>query len=122
VAQLARATGVSERQLLRRARSAFGYGPKLLGRILRFQAFRSALRDQPQASLAQLALALGYADQAHLTHDVAELAGVPPSQLKREALRTSPQSPMSEIDKTPAHAEAHNARHENDPNRTTHPR
>jgi AraC-like DNA-binding protein len=116
VAQLARAAGVSERQLLRRARGAFGYGPKLLARILRFQAFRRALRDQPQASLAQLALELGYADQAHLTHDVSELAGVPPSQLKREARLAS------DFDKTHAAGQAHNARHEDDPSRTTHPR
>jgi len=87
VAALARALGVSERQLLRRSRAAFGYGPKVLGRILRFQAFRGALRARPRASLAQLAQAFGYADQAHLTHEVRELAGVPPSQLKLEAER-----------------------------------
>lgn len=120
VSQLARSAGVSERQLLRRARSAFGYGPKLLGRILRFQAFRAALREQPQASLAQLALELGYADQAHLTHDVTELAGVPPSQLKREA-RTAG-LPASDFDKTDPTGRTQTLPHENHPNRTTHPR
>ena len=120
VGQLARDAGVSERQLLRRARNAFGYGPKLLGRILRFQAFRRALHEQPQASLAQLALELGYADQAHLTHDVNELAGVPPSQLRREAQAAEPTP--SDFDKTLAAARAQTLRHEDDPNRTTQPR
>jgi AraC-like DNA-binding protein len=92
VAALAQRAGVSERQLLRRSRAAFGYGPKLLARILRFQAFRSGLRAQPRVQLAQLAQQLGYADQAHLTHEVSELSGVTPTQLKREA--------MSDFDKT----------------------
>lgn len=114
VAQLARAAGVSERQLLRRARNAFGYGPKLLARILRFQAFRGALRDRPDAGLAELALALGYADQAHLTHEVSELAGVPPSQLKRELQA----EPASDFDKTATAGRAHSDGHERDSNRT----
>ena len=82
VAQLAAALGVSERQLLRRCDAAFGYGPKLLARVLRFQAFVRALRAHTQLGFAELALSLGYADQAHLAHDTAELAGVTPSQLR----------------------------------------
>lgn len=82
VAQLSAALGVSERQLLRRCDAAFGYGPKLLARILRFQAFVRALRASPQLGLAELALALGYTDQAHLAHDTAELAGQTPGQLR----------------------------------------
>lgn len=82
VAQLSAALGVSERQLLRRCDAAFGYGPKLLARVLRFQAFVRALRMQPQLGFAELASSLGYADQAHLAHDTAELAGRTPSQLR----------------------------------------
>lgn len=82
VAQLSAALGVSERQLLRRCDAAFGYGPKLLARVLRFQAFVRALRVHPQLGLAELALELGYTDQAHLAHDTAELAGQTPSQLR----------------------------------------
>jgi len=41
VAALADRIGVSERQLLRRCTAALGYGPKTLGRILRFQRFRA---------------------------------------------------------------------------------
>lgn len=82
VSQLSAALGVSERQLLRRCDAAFGYGPKLLARVLRFQAFVRALRSHSQVGLAELANALGYADQAHLAHDTAELAGQTPSQLR----------------------------------------
>ena len=83
VGQLAAALGVGERQLLRRCDAAFGYGPKLLARVLRFQAFVNGLQTHPQLGLAELALALGYADQAHLTHDTMELAGQTPGQLQR---------------------------------------
>jgi transcriptional regulator GlxA family with amidase domain len=82
VAQLSASLGVSERQLLRRCDAAFGYGPKLLARVLRFQAFVQALRVHSQLGLAELALGLGYADQAHLAHDTSELAGQTPRQLR----------------------------------------
>jgi transcriptional regulator GlxA family with amidase domain len=82
VSQLSAALGVSERQLLRRCDAAFGYGPKLLARVLRFQSFVHALPVHAHMGLAQLALALGYTDQAHLAHDTAELAGQTPRQLR----------------------------------------
>lgn len=82
VAQLSAALGISERQLLRRCDAAFGYGPKMLARILRFQAFVDALRSSSQLGLAELAIALGYTDQAHLAHETADLAGQTPRQLQ----------------------------------------
>lgn len=82
VAHLSAAIGVSERQLLRRCDAAFGYGPKMLARILRFQAFVQALRSPSQLGLAELAIALGYTDQAHLAHETAALAGQTPRQLQ----------------------------------------
>ncbi|MET0344582.1 MAG: helix-turn-helix domain-containing protein [Polyangiales bacterium] len=91
-ARLAAELGVGERQLLRRCDAAFGYGPKLLARILRFQRALAALRAQPRGELAALATAHGYADQAHLAHDVRLLAGVAPSVLRGEIA-------MSDLDK-----------------------
>lgn len=85
VVQLATRLGVSERQLRRRCDAALGYGPKLLARVLRFQAFMTRLRSGAAPSLAELAVALGYVDQAHLAHDVAALAGTTPAQLRAEA-------------------------------------
>ncbi|MCL9796908.1 helix-turn-helix domain-containing protein [Frankia sp. AgKG'84/4] len=76
---LARAVGLSERQLLRRCRRMFGYGPKTLARILRLQeAVRVA---GPGRSLADVAADAGYADQAHLAREVRTLAGVTPTGL-----------------------------------------
>jgi AraC-like DNA-binding protein len=79
VASIASAIGLSTRQLQRRALDAFGYGPKLLGRILRLgDALALARRGVP---LAAVAAQCGYADQAHLANDVRSLAGTTLGQL-----------------------------------------
>jgi AraC-like DNA-binding protein len=71
--------GLSERQLRRRSIAAFGYGPKMLQRVLRFQrALRLARAGVP---LADVAHTTGYTDQAHLSHEVRDLAGVPLTEL-----------------------------------------
>lgn len=84
--------GLGERQLRRRCLAAFGYGPKLLGRVLRFQAFLDRIHGHPDLALTAAAADAGYADQAHLSHDVVALAGLTPGRL-RAAL-------MSDTDKT----------------------
>jgi AraC-like DNA-binding protein len=81
VAELARRSGLSERQLHRRCLTAFGYGPKTLDRILRLQRFLTLGRARPAVGLARLAADAGYADQAHLGHDCRALAGATPSEL-----------------------------------------
>ncbi|WP_018657200.1 helix-turn-helix transcriptional regulator [Actinomadura flavalba] len=75
----ARELGLGERQLHRRAVALFGYGPKTVQRVLRFQrALRLARSGMP---LAETAYAAGYADQPHLAHEARELAGVPITRL-----------------------------------------
>lgn len=87
VASVADALGWSERQLHRRSLAAFGYGPKVLQRVVRFdRALRLARRGRrepagPAAGLASVAYAAGYADQAHLAREVRTLAGVPMTAL-----------------------------------------
>ncbi|MDQ4020551.1 MAG: helix-turn-helix domain-containing protein [Actinomycetota bacterium] len=79
MAATADALGWTERTLHRRCRDAFGYGPSVLRRILRF---RLALRLAGQgASFSATAVRVGYADQAHLAREVRALAGVPLGQL-----------------------------------------
>jgi AraC-like DNA-binding protein len=79
VRDIARRLGLSERQLRRRALAAFGYGPKTLQRVLRFQrALALARRGDPPSGVAYVT---GYADQAHFAHDVRDLAGVPLTEL-----------------------------------------
>ncbi|NUT47284.1 MAG: helix-turn-helix domain-containing protein, partial [Saccharothrix sp.] len=81
VGELARALGLSTRQLHRRSLAAFGYGPKVLHRVLRFdRAVGLARTGVPFADVAHRA---GYADQAHLSREVRDLAGVPLGQLIR---------------------------------------
>ena len=67
--------GVGARQLHRRSRDAFGYGPKTLARVLRMQRALSLARGG--VPLAETAVRAGYADQPHLSREVRELAGLP---------------------------------------------
>ena len=71
---------VSPRTLRRRCHTAFGYGPKTLDRILRFQRFLSLAR-KGRAGLAALAFQAGYSDQAHLTREVRSLSGFSPAMI-----------------------------------------
>jgi AraC-like DNA-binding protein len=81
VAATAEAVGLSARQLHRRCLDLFGYGPKTLARVLRMQhAVRLARADHPFATVA---IAAGYADQAHLSREVKALTGVRLSELTR---------------------------------------
>jgi AraC-like DNA-binding protein len=89
VGAVADALGWTERQLHRRSLAAFGYGPKMLQRVVRFdRAVRMArersLRSETSTwggGLAAVAYAAGYADQAHLAREVKALAGVPMTTL-----------------------------------------
>lgn len=79
MATVADALGWTERQLHRRSLAAFGYGPKTLQRVLRFDRALRLARDG--TDLASVAYATGYADQAHLSRDVKGFAGVPMTAL-----------------------------------------
>jgi AraC-like DNA-binding protein len=82
IARLAEELGISERQLRRRFRTAVGYGPKTLARVLRFQRMLGLARaGVSRGDLARLALAAGYADQAHMTVECTRLAGASPGRL-----------------------------------------
>jgi AraC-like DNA-binding protein len=83
VADLVGQLGLSERTLRRRCREAFGYGPKTLERILRFQRFLRLVRSPGGDGMARLAAEAGYADQAHLAREVKRLSGLSPSEVAR---------------------------------------
>ncbi|MER6006838.1 DUF6597 domain-containing transcriptional factor [Nonomuraea angiospora] len=74
VGEVAWDLGFSERQLHRRSLVTFGYAPKILQRIVRFQ--RALTLARAGVALAEVAVTAGYADQAHLSHDVKRLSGV----------------------------------------------
>ena len=79
VPEVADRLGIGARQLHRRSLAAFGYGPKVLARVLRFdRAMGLAWAGVP---FAEIAHRTGYADQAHLSREVKALAGVPLGEL-----------------------------------------
>jgi AraC-like DNA-binding protein len=71
--------GWTERSLHRRCLAAFGYGPAVLRRVLRFRRATTLLYDG--VPIAEAAAAAGYADQPHLSREMRALAGVAPSEL-----------------------------------------
>ena len=76
---IAHDVGLSTRQLRRRCVDAFGYGPKLLGRVFRLR--RALSIAQRGSSFATAAATAGYADQAHLARDARDLGGAPLREL-----------------------------------------
>jgi AraC-like DNA-binding protein len=88
---------ISERTLRRRVEESFGYGPKTLERILRYQRFQKLSRETCD-SMAMLALEAGYADQAHLIRESRRLTGLTPFQWQRFRLISDRQLRHSEKD------------------------
>jgi AraC-like DNA-binding protein len=80
VDQLASDAGVSSRQLERRFLREVGLGPKLLGRIIRFQQVFRAV-EQSNSAWAEIAIDCGYYDQAHLIRDFNQFARQTPAVL-----------------------------------------
>ena len=76
---IAREVGYSPRQLQRRSAAAFGYGTKMLHRILRMHHALALIRQG--ARPAEGAARAGYADQPHLSREIRDMAGVPLSEL-----------------------------------------
>jgi len=81
VARLAEAVSLSPRQLERRFAARVGLSPKAFARTMRFQSLFRMLGDEAGQRFADLALAAGYFDQAHLSRDFRELSGQTPRQL-----------------------------------------
>lgn len=91
VEQWADESHLSRRQLERRFQKLVGLSPKALARRVRFERTRDHLCHQPEIDLSTLALAYGYADQAHFGRDfkyfthrtprqfVAQIQGMPES-------------------------------------------
>ncbi|MFO0747938.1 MAG: helix-turn-helix domain-containing protein [Myxococcota bacterium] len=76
--------GYSDKQLARLFREHVGVGPKRFARFVRLQHVLRAADARPHASWADLALAHGYCDQAHLARDVRDLTGLTPSEYRAE--------------------------------------
>lgn len=82
VADLAAEVGYSRQHLRHRFTQEFGLGPKRAARLIRFdRACGILLKSPPFLSIAQIAVATGYYDQAHLHRDFAKFAGCTPVEL-----------------------------------------
>jgi len=84
VVRLARDSAASPRHLGRLFDAWIGIGPKRFARIVRVQAALRRLADEPDADLTTLAVQLGFADHAHLTREVRDLAGAAPTVVARQ--------------------------------------
>ena len=78
VPQVAQQFGVSHRTLQRLFRTYVGVGPKWLLRRYRLQEAAARAEAGEMQNWSELALCLGYFDQAHLVNDFRRMIGLPP--------------------------------------------
>ncbi|HKC50176.1 MAG TPA: helix-turn-helix domain-containing protein [Myxococcota bacterium] len=82
VGALARGLGHSHKHLIALFRDQVGVTPKLLSRLVRFERVIRDARVRRSMSWADLALAHGYFDQAHLARDVKRFTGLTPTEAR----------------------------------------
>ena len=73
IADLAASGRVTSRQLQREFGARVGVSPNTLARLVRFAESWSRMLSKPDVSLAELALELGYADQAHFSNEFSSI-------------------------------------------------
>jgi AraC-like DNA-binding protein len=76
IAELAREVGWSRRHLAEKVRIETGLAPKAAARVMRFERACDLLRAPARPALARVAADVGYVDQAHLSRDFRDLAGI----------------------------------------------
>lgn len=88
IAALAAELGCSRKHVTSRFNQEIGLGPKVLGRVLRFDGLMTSLSEGlvSGGSLAELAHRFGYYDQAHLIRDFRAFAGITPTEHIRRTL------------------------------------
>ena len=85
VKALSKRSGQSVRSLQRLFREYVGASPKWVIRRFRLHELLERFHSGEEVDGAQLALELGYADQAHLINDFRKLAGITPTEYFRRA-------------------------------------
>ncbi len=83
ISELAAAQGVSSRHLERTFATKLGVSPKTLAKIVRFAQSWSSLLRRPDMTLAELALELGYSDQAHFSNEFRSIGRQTPKGFRR---------------------------------------
>jgi len=85
-------SGLSIRSLQRLFKEYVGVSPKWVIRRFRLHELLERIHSGEAINGAQLALDLGYADQAHLINDFRKLAGPTPTEYLRRTVGSRPQS------------------------------
>lgn len=80
VEQAAKTFGLTPRALQRLCRAYVGVGPKWLIRLYRLKEAAARIEEGSVEEWADLALRLGYADQAHFVNDFRRIIGRPPTR------------------------------------------
>jgi methylphosphotriester-DNA--protein-cysteine methyltransferase len=70
-------------------REQIGMPPKLYCRLQRFQNMLKQIASGSSVDWAQLALAAGYCDQAHLVHEFRDFSGLSPTAYLGERRRAA---------------------------------
>ena len=82
VADVQREVGYSPRHFVALFNAAVGLTPKHFYRVKRFISVLRGLANGQSGGIAELAGAVGYSDQAHLTREFREFAGITPTQYR----------------------------------------
>ena len=72
-----------KRQLERYVKNTCGITAKHLARIYRVRQAKQLIKENPQLSLAQLALECGFADQSHLNNEFNAILQITPAKYKK---------------------------------------
>jgi transcriptional regulator GlxA family with amidase domain len=70
---------LSPRQFERRFKHLIGVTPKAFARLVRFEAVRDTLYQNPTQSMTDVAHQFGYTDQSHFIHDFKAFARCTPT-------------------------------------------
>jgi transcriptional regulator GlxA family with amidase domain len=81
---LAETVGLSRRQLERGFGQDSGFTPKLLSRLIRFEAATQELQKSTTPDLAQIAVELGFYDQSHLIQEFQVFGQITPLAFSRQ--------------------------------------
>ena len=87
VAEIAEAVHLSTRQLERRFKKSAGLSPKQYTRARRIRATAISLVEKSEMNWASRAAEMGFADQAHLTHEFSMLTGRTPNSFAEKVKR-----------------------------------
>jgi AraC-like DNA-binding protein len=86
IGALAREMGYSQKHVIGLFREHVGVPPKLAARIVRFDRLIQHLKTGASGTWADLALELGFYDQAHLVRDVKQFSGTTPTRARAELI------------------------------------